>query len=108
MPSNSRCLCAATQRAYRAFRSAISAVCWSGRVYASTQFRRESALDTRTSHHRFVPPPDARKLGEIDLVSRVPPHPTQDRKICNRRFIREKFLRGQSPVHHAVKSPRFL
>src|ERR1700730_2856078 len=107
-PSNSRCLCAATQRGYRPFRSAISAICWSGRIYASTQFRRESALDAGTSHHRFVPPLDVRKLGEIDLVPRVPPHPTQDGKIGNRRLIREKFLRGQSPVHYAVKSPRFL
>src|SRR5262245_46186519 len=48
---------------------------------ASTQLDCESTLYARARHHRAIPSPDVRKLGEIDLVPWMPPRPSEDCKI---------------------------
>ena len=49
-----------------------------------------------------------RKVGEIDLVSGMPPCPTEDGEVGDRQFIREELVRGQPAVHHVVQAPGFL
>ena len=45
---------------------------------------REAALHCRPSHHRVVPARDIRKVGQADLVTVVPPRPTQDGEVSDR------------------------
>src|SRR6516225_8733088 len=69
----------------------------------SIQLDVHTALDARPRHQPLVPTLDIGKIGELHLVARVPPGPTENREVGDRQRTRDELPPLEPPVEHAVE-----